>query len=55
MLTLSLVDVTGRQILTQQVTKTLEQLDFNNLASGVYVVKITSQEGGITWREIVKN
>ncbi len=53
-LTLSLIDVTGRLIQSENVTNSEMQLNMRKLSSGVYIVKIESEEGGIAVREIVK-
>ncbi|MBA4239979.1 MAG: hypothetical protein C0448_04605 [Sphingobacteriaceae bacterium] len=51
---ISIIDITGKEILTLKPKNTLEYIEFENLSAGIYFIRITSNNK-IYYRKIVLN
>lgn len=50
---INIVDVTGRTVITNKVTKSSDKINVSNLAKGVYIVEIKTTNGTVT-KKIIK-
>ncbi len=54
-LSLSVIDVTGKTLITEDVTRQVVQLDLSQLSAGVYLIRVENAESKISIKEIIKD